>query len=50
MQVVSGLFLAYTAVMVPVQICLWDSDEPCFVFPTIEFDVTADAFFIVSAL
>ncbi len=45
----SGLLLLYTAVLAPVQICLWDYDNPCNVFPTLYFDVFVDAFFIVQS-
>ena len=44
---VSGLLLLYTAILAPVQICLWNYDDPCNAFPTLYFDVIVDAFFIV---
>jgi hypothetical protein len=39
--------LLYTAVIVPVQICLWNYDDPCRAFPTLHFDVIVDSFFLV---
>ena len=39
------MFLPYTAVIVPVQICLWDYSNSCNKFPTLYFDVLVDAFF-----
>ncbi len=44
----SAALLLYTAVIVPVQICLWSSEDPCNAFPTLYFDVIVDAFFVVS--
>jgi hypothetical protein len=44
----SGIFLLYTAVIVPVQICMWTYDDPCNKFPTLFFDVVVDSFFMVS--
>ena len=46
----SAALLLYTAVIVPVQICLWNYEDPCNAFPTLYFDVIVDAFFMVSAL
>ncbi len=43
----SGVLLLYTAVVAPVQICLWNYDDPCNAFPTLYFDVFIDAFFLV---
>ena len=43
----SATLLLYTAVIVPVQICLWNYDDPCNKFPTLEFDVFVDCFFVV---
>ena len=47
MLFVSGVFLMYTSVIVPVQICLWSFDDPCNKFPTLFFDVVVDTFFMV---
>jgi hypothetical protein len=41
------VLLLYTAVLAPVQVCLWDYDDPCNAFPTLYFDVAVDAFFLV---
>jgi hypothetical protein len=46
----STLVLIYTAVIVPVQICMWNYDDPCDMFPTLFFDVFVDAFFMVSGI
>jgi hypothetical protein len=43
----SAALLLYTAVIVPVQICLWIYDDPCNLFPTLYFDVVVDTFFLV---
>jgi hypothetical protein len=48
MLVASALFLLYTAVIVPVQLCLWTYDDPCEKFPTLYFDVIVDTFFLVT--
>mmetsp|Transcript_37941 Transcript_37941/g.100971 ORF Transcript_37941/g.100971 Transcript_37941/m.100971 type:complete len:431 (+) Transcript_37941:34-1326(+) len=42
----SGLVLLYTAAVVPVQQFMWSNDDPCIKFPTLEFDVAVDFFFI----
>jgi hypothetical protein len=47
MLVLSAIFLFYTAVIVPIQICLWSYDDPCTMFPTLFFDVLVDVFFMV---
>ena len=47
MMIANAFFLIYTTVMVPVQICLWNYDDPCNRFPTLYFDVMVDAFFMV---
>ena len=43
----SGLSLLYTAVVVPIQLFLWDYDDPCNVFPTLHLDLFVDLFFLV---
>ena len=43
----STVLLLYTAVIVPVQICMWNYDDPCNKFPTLPFDVIVDCFFMV---
>ena len=50
MLLVSGCLLLYTAVIVPVQICIWSYDSPCTMFPTLYFDVAVDCFFLVPGL
>jgi hypothetical protein len=47
MLVANAFFLVYTTILVPVQICLWNYDDPCNKFPTLYFDVIVDAFFMV---
>jgi hypothetical protein len=49
MLFLSGALLFYTAVIVPVQICLWSYDDPCNAFTTLSFDVVVDTFFLVNA-
>jgi len=46
----SGLLLLYTAVVAPVQICMWNYEDPCNKFPTLYFDVFVDAFFLAETL
>jgi hypothetical protein len=43
----SGALLFYTAMVVPVQIFMWDYSDPCNMFPTLYFDVVVDVFFMV---
>ena len=47
MLFMSAFLLLYTSVIVPVQICLWNYDDPCNNFPTLFFDVFVDCFFLV---
>mmetsp|Transcript_53366 Transcript_53366/g.111374 ORF Transcript_53366/g.111374 Transcript_53366/m.111374 type:complete len:210 (+) Transcript_53366:1654-2283(+) len=50
MQVIlllSGSLLFYTAIIVPVQLCLWNYDDPCSAFTTLYFDVFVHSFFLV---
>jgi hypothetical protein len=47
MVAVSGVFLLYTAGVVPVQLFLWNYDDSCRAFPTLYFDVVVDVFFMV---
>ena len=47
MLFLSGLLLFYTAIIVPVQLCLWSYDDPCNAFTTLYFDVLVDSFFLV---
>ncbi len=44
----SASLLVYTAIVVPVQICMWSYDDPCNMFPTLLFDVAVDIFFLVA--
>ena len=44
----SGALLLYTALVVPVQILVWDYSDPCRMFPTLYFDLGVDTFFLVS--
>jgi hypothetical protein len=43
----SATLLLYTAIIVPVQICMWNYEDPCNNFPTLSFDVVVDSFFLV---
>ncbi len=47
MFIANAFFLIYTIVIVPVQICLWNYDDPCNKFPTLYFDIIVDTFFMV---
>ena len=47
MLLTSAVLLVYTAMIVPIQICMWNYDDPCNMFPTLFFDVFVDIFFMV---
>ena len=47
MMFASALLLLYTAIVAPVQLCLWDYTDPCNTFPTLYWDVLVDVFFLV---
>ena len=47
MLFISAVLLAYSAVVVPFQICMWDYSDPCNTFPTLNFDMFVDTFFLV---
>jgi hypothetical protein len=47
MLFVSAILLLYSAVVVPFQICMWDYSDPCNIFPTLQFDIFVDTFFLV---
>ena len=47
MLFVSAILLLYSAVVVPFQICMWDYSDPCNTFPTLDFDMFVDTFFVV---
>jgi hypothetical protein len=46
----SGLLLLYTALVVPIQMLLWDYSNPCIMFPTLYLDILVDSFFLVAIL
>ncbi len=46
----SGVFLLYTAVVAPIQLFLWNYDDPCNIFPTLYLDLVVDLFFLVDPL
>ncbi len=50
MLFVSAILLLYSAAVVPFQICMWDYNDPCNVFPTLQFDMFVDVFFMVGSL
>jgi hypothetical protein len=47
MIAVSGVFLLYTAMIVPIQLFLWSYENPCIIFPTLYLDLIVDLFFLV---
>jgi hypothetical protein len=47
MVLCNALFLAYTAIIAPVQICLWNYNDPCNSIATLYFDAIVDIFFLV---
>ncbi len=49
MLFVSAILLLYSAAVVPFQICMWDYTDPCNVFPTLQFDMFVDLFFVVGS-
>jgi hypothetical protein len=50
MIALSGVFLLYTAVVAPIQLFLWNYDDPCSIFPTLYLDLVVDLFFLVDSL
>jgi hypothetical protein len=46
----SGVVLFYTALVVPIQIFLWENNDPCTLFPTLRIDIFVDTFFLVTDL
>ena len=48
MLCICGVLLVYSAVIIPPQLCLWNYDDPCKMFPTLYFDVFVDSFFLVT--
>ena len=46
-EIVSAMMLVYSAFMVPVQLTFWNVDDPCWVYPTLYFDMFLDIFFLV---
>ena len=42
------VLLFYTAVIVSVQLFMWNYDDQCNMFPTLYFDMFVDLFFMVS--
>jgi hypothetical protein len=46
MVALSGVFLLYTAGIVPVQLFLWNYDDACRAFPTLYFDLLVDIFMV----
>ncbi len=50
MLFVSAILLLYSAVVVPFQLCMWDYTDPCNIFPTLNFDMFVDSFFMVPML
>ena len=47
MFMANAFFLIYTTAVVPIQICLWNYEDPCNKFPTLYFDLIVDTFFMV---
>jgi hypothetical protein len=45
----SCALLLYTAIVVPIQILVWDYNDPCNKFPTLFLDLFVDSFFLVSS-
>ena len=39
--------LLYTSVVVPIQLFVWNYDDPCNIFPTLYLDLAVDLFFLV---
>ena len=44
----NAVVLFYSAAIVPVQLSFWESEDICYVPPTIYFDVFVDSFFLVT--
>jgi hypothetical protein len=47
MVLTSCLLLVYTALFVPMQLSFWQSSDPCYVAPTLYFDLFTDLYFMV---
>ncbi len=47
MIAISGVSLLYTAIIVPIQLFLWNYEDPCNIFPTLYLDLIVDLFFLV---
>ena len=47
---ICGLLLIYSSVIIPPQLCLWNYDNSCSMFPTLYFDVFVDSFFLVKKI
>ena len=45
-EIVSAGMLVYSAFMVPIQLTFWNVDDPCWVYPTLYFDMFVDVFFL----
>lgn len=41
------MLLVYTALFVPMQLSFWQSNDPCYVAPTLDFDLLTDIYFLV---
>jgi len=46
MLFLTGLFLFYTAIIVPVQIFVWDYSDPCETYPSLRIDLFVDSYFL----
>jgi hypothetical protein len=40
--------LMYCLITVPLQLSFWNFDQPCYVAPTLSFDMVTDVFFLAS--
>ena len=45
---ICGMLLVYSSIIIPVQLCMWDYDDQCNMFPTLYFDIIVDSFFVVN--
>ena len=46
-QVLLTVLLVYSVFLVPFQLSFWDNQDPCVVYPSLYFDMFADACFVV---
>ena len=49
-EIMAAFMLVYCLITVPLQLSFWNSELPCYVAPTLHFDMVTDVFFLVRPL